>query len=135
MQLPDGSLLPAPYIQGVATAAEKQRRGYCRRLLAAAEQDLAARGYPLCILKPFNPDFYQPLGYRFFSYIRRYNLRLDKHFLAGAALPSGAFSVPGKRRRAGRPNLSGMVPAGCCARFCPAQPGRFPAAFMRPPAR
>ena len=30
LQLPDGSLLPAPYIQGVATAAEKQRRGYCR---------------------------------------------------------------------------------------------------------
>lgn len=87
LQLPDGSLLPAPYIQGVATAAEKQRRGYCRRLLAAAEQDLAARGYPLCILKPFNPDFYQPLGYRFFSYIRRYNLRLDEHFLAPLATP------------------------------------------------
>ena len=83
MQLTDGkTTLAVPYIQGVATAEQQRRKGFCRRLLAMAEAELAARGYPFCLLKPFDPSFYQPLGYRFFSYIRRYNLRLDEHFLA-----------------------------------------------------
>ncbi len=77
-----GAPFAIPYIQGVATAKDWQRQGFCRRLLAAAEQELANRGYPFCVLKPFDPAFYQPLGYRFFCYIRRYNLSFADHFLA-----------------------------------------------------
>lgn len=85
LRLADGAQLEVPYIQGVATAPSQQRRGFCRRLLAAAEQELAWRGYPFCMLKPFDPAFYQPLGYQFVSYIRRYNISFAEHFLTPLA--------------------------------------------------
>lgn len=78
-------LVRVPYIQGVATAAEKRRQGLCRRLLAHVEAELAEGGAPFCVLKPFDPEFYRPLGYRFFSYLRRYNLSFADHFLQGLA--------------------------------------------------
>lgn len=93
IQPASGQPFKIPYIQGVATAEPQRRRGFCRRLLAAAEQELASRGYPFCVLKPFNPAFYQPLGYRFFCYIRRYNLSLAEHFLAPIATAEQDFQL------------------------------------------
>lgn len=82
MQLADGDRLPIPYIQGVATAAEYRRQGLCRRLLAGVEAELARRGHSFCLLKPFDPAFYQPLGYQFCTYLRRYELDFNQHFLS-----------------------------------------------------
>ena len=58
--------LPAAYLYAVATRADRQGQGLCRRLMAHAEQDLAKRGFACCILAPGAPSlfaFYEKLGY------------------------------------------------------------------------
>lgn len=80
-----GEEVETAYIQGLATAENRRHQGLCRRLLAAVEADLKAAGVPFCVLKPFDPAFYEPLGYRFFSYLRRYNLDFSDCFLSGLA--------------------------------------------------
>lgn len=77
----NGQTCAVPYIQGVATAAKFQRRGLAHRLLQQFCDELRAAGYPFCVLKPFRAEFYQPLGFRFFAYLRRYQLDFNEHFL------------------------------------------------------
>lgn len=77
----NGRKIALPYVQGVATAEEFRRRGYCRRLLSHMKRKLAEMGYPVWLLKPFKAEFYQPLGFRFFAYLRRYNLDFNECFL------------------------------------------------------
>lgn len=85
-----GRRILLPYVQGVATAAEYRRQGYCRRLLGHMKRELAALGYPVWLLKPFKAEFYRPLGFRFFAYIRRYNLDFNECFWQP---PSGDFRL------------------------------------------
>ena len=81
IQQREAGKISVPYIQGVATAEAHRGRGLCHRLLAAAEAELTGRGFPFCLLKPFNPAFYEPQGYRFCTYLRQYNIDLNQHFL------------------------------------------------------
>ncbi len=123
----NGAEVETAYIQGVATAESWRRRGLCRRLLAAAEADLKAAGVPFCVLKPFDPSFYQPLGYRFFSYLRRYNLDFSDHFLSGLATEQQVLGEDWRLEhwlRPGEPEAAGAVAAiyrqwcqkiDCCA--------------------
>lgn len=76
-----GGQTAVPYIQGVATAEAHRGRGLCHRLLAAAEAELTRQGRPFCLLKPSDPAFYEPQGYRFCTYLRQYNIDLNQHFL------------------------------------------------------
>jgi predicted acetyltransferase len=82
-----------PYVQGVATAEKFRRHGLCRRLLNAMHEDLRSEGFPFCILKPFRADFYEPLGYRFFARLRRYNLDFNEHFLLPPNFINGDFQL------------------------------------------
>ena len=81
IQQPESRKLAVPYIQGVATAAAHQGRGLCHRLLTAVEAELTRQGFPFCLLKPSDPAFYEPQGYRFCTYLRQYNIDLNQHFL------------------------------------------------------
>ena len=83
-----GRVLSVPYIQGVATAPQYQLRGFCRLLLNRVFKDLAAAGYPCCVLKPFLAEFYQKFGFRFFAYLREYRLDFNNCFLLP---PNGNF--------------------------------------------
>lgn len=85
-----GRKILLPYVQGVATAEEFRRKGHCRRLLLHMKRELAGMGYPVWLLKPFKAEFYQKLGFRFFAYIRRYNLDFNECFLQP---PSGDFRL------------------------------------------
>lgn len=86
----NGQTCAVPYIQGVATAAKFQRRGLAHRLLQQLCDELRVAGYPFCVLKPFRSEFYQPLGFRFFAYLRRYQIDFTEHFLLP---PSGDFHL------------------------------------------
>lgn len=80
LHTPDGEIR-VPYLQSVATAPRFQRQGLCRRLLNRVFADLAAEGYPFCVLKPFNAAFYEQFGFKFFAYLRKYKLNFNDHFL------------------------------------------------------
>lgn len=81
IQQPESRKLAVPYIQGVATAAAHQGRGLCHQLLTAVKAELTRQGFPFCLLKPSDPAFYEPQGYRFCTYLRQYNIDLNQHFL------------------------------------------------------
>lgn len=85
-----GRKVTLPYVQGVATAEDFRRRGYCRRLLKHVKRELAGMGYPVWLLKPFQAGFYQKLGFRFFAYLRRYDLDFNACFLQP---PCGGFRL------------------------------------------
>lgn len=80
-----GRAVRAVYIQGVATVESLRGRGFCHMLLDELLEGLAADGVEYALLKPFDPGFYRPLGFRFGAYVRRYDIDLNKYFL----LPPG----------------------------------------------
>ncbi len=58
--------LPAAYLYAVATAPSHRRRGLCRRLMEAAQEDLRTHGFRLAVLTPAEPslfEFYGAMGY------------------------------------------------------------------------
>lgn len=54
------------YIVAVATQEEYRHKGIMRRLLAAAEQEMAKNGEMFTFLMPASEKIYSPFGYRFF---------------------------------------------------------------------
>lgn len=77
---PDGPVA-VPYLQGIATLPDLQGRGLCHKLLSRVFADLTAANYPCCVLKPFDAAFYEPLGFKFFAYLRQYKLNFANCFL------------------------------------------------------
>lgn len=61
-----GKVQKLHYIVAVATQAEYRHQGIMRRLLAAAEQEMAENGEEFTFLMPASEKIYSPFGYRFF---------------------------------------------------------------------
>lgn len=76
-----GEVRRAVYIQGVATVPERRGLGLCHRLLSDLLFRLAAAGVEYVWLKPFAGEFYRPLGFEFASYVRRYDIDLNRYYL------------------------------------------------------
>ncbi len=76
-----GKVRRAAYIQGVATVPEWRGLGLCHRLLESLLSELAAAGVEYVWLKPFSGEFYRPLGFEFASYVRRYDIDLNRYYL------------------------------------------------------
>lgn len=60
------------YIVAVATQEEYRHRGLMRRLLAAAEQEMAENGEAFTFLMPASEKIYSPFGYRYFAMQQRW---------------------------------------------------------------
>lgn len=63
----EGKIERLHYIVAVATQEEYRHRGLMRRLLAAAEQEMAANGERFTFLMPASEKIYSPFGYRYFA--------------------------------------------------------------------
>lgn len=57
------AIVPAVGICGVATPADRRRRGYATKLLRECLRNLPAMGYAAAALVPFDYDFYRPFGF------------------------------------------------------------------------
>lgn len=70
---------PAGYLYAVSTEASARGRGFCRQLLAFAEEFLAARGIKVLLLVPGGPSlrqFYRRCGYADFTTVDMEELRV-----------------------------------------------------------
>lgn len=63
----NGKIEKLHYIVAVATQEEYRHQGLMRRLLAAAEQEMAANGELFTFLMPASEKIYLPFGYRYFA--------------------------------------------------------------------
>lgn len=63
----NGKVRKLHYIVAVATRSAYRHQGIMRRLLAAAEQELAQNGEEFTFLMPASEQIYYPFGYRYFS--------------------------------------------------------------------
>jgi predicted acetyltransferase len=77
-----GTKWPTGGLASVAVAPEARRQGAATRLCDAAVERLRERGVPLCLLYPFEVDFYSTLGWSLVGLRREVTLR-------PSALPTG----------------------------------------------
>ncbi len=87
---------PAAYLYAVATAPEARGRGYCRRLMAEAEEYLLSQGYAYTILSPAKPDlfsFYEKLGYATFFYSKHQTFTADEAILPVRAVTPAEYAA------------------------------------------
>lgn len=63
----EGKIEKLHYIVAVATQKEYRHQGLMRRLLAAAEQEMAVNGELFTFLMPATEKIYSPFGYRYFA--------------------------------------------------------------------
>ncbi len=70
----DGSVRNICFVAGVCTDPEYRNRGVCTKLFKSAYPIMEERGFDASVLQPFDPAFYERLGYR--TYIERQELTL-----------------------------------------------------------
>jgi len=66
------------YIVGVCTRKEFRHRGYMRRLLSEAFEEMKRRGEAFTYLMPADPKIYEPFDFRYVYTQDRLQMRLDR---------------------------------------------------------
>lgn len=67
-------VITMPYIVGVCTYPEYRKKGYAKRLLKEALVRMKAQGHSLCMLLPFESQFYRKLGWETCYFHHQYQL-------------------------------------------------------------
>lgn len=59
------------FVAGVATHPAFRRRGICTRLFDSAFDIMRERGYEASVLQPFDPGFYERLGFKTYAFLNK----------------------------------------------------------------
>lgn len=89
-----GRQVPVGGVASLGVAPEARGRGVARGLMSHIEEELRARGTPLCLLYPFRHRFYRRLGFGTVATVQRLRVPPTSLPAAPAGLRAEAASTP-----------------------------------------